>query len=74
MGDLMAEMEKKAELSSEEYQKRNRQPAVKKILVPETTPKSSSPGRFKHRDYEADTPRKYPSAYPDGMCHSNVFF
>ncbi|KAA1097378.1 hypothetical protein PGT21_004578 [Puccinia graminis f. sp. tritici] len=66
MGDLMAEMEKKAELSSEEYQKRNRQPVVKKILVPETTtPKSSSPGRFKHRDYETDTPRKYPSAYPD---------
>ncbi|OAV97048.1 hypothetical protein PTTG_06441 [Puccinia triticina 1-1 BBBD Race 1] len=65
MGDLMAEMEKKAEQSSEEYQKRTRQPAIRKIQVPETTPKHSSPDRFGQHHYEVDTPRKYPSAYPD---------
>ncbi|WAR56089.1 hypothetical protein PtB15_6B834 [Puccinia triticina] len=38
---------------------------TKKIQVPETTPKHSSPDRFGQHHYEVDTPRKYPSAYPD---------
>ncbi|KNZ48399.1 uncharacterized protein VP01_569g7 [Puccinia sorghi] len=59
MGDLMTEMSKKAELSSEEYQKRTRHNhhVVQKIVVPDTRPFSGS-----NNDYDYDpmmTPRNF---------------
>ncbi|KAH9464109.1 hypothetical protein Pst134EA_002520 [Puccinia striiformis f. sp. tritici] len=64
MGDLMAEMEKKAERTSEEYQKKSRPPVVDKIRVAETTPRGPSPGRFKEQHYDAETPRPYTDDTP----------
>ncbi|KAI9609951.1 hypothetical protein H4Q26_006942 [Puccinia striiformis f. sp. tritici PST-130] len=63
MGDLMAEMEKKAERTSEEYQKKSRPPVVDKIRVAETTPRG--PVRVGSRQhYDAETPRPYTDDTP----------